>query len=431
MQIAILGRQPKISLAELESLYGAQSITPVSDYGALVRSDAILAQERLGGTIKSATVITTLNTTDANAVFSAVQEMIIDYTDEKVFDGKIQLGFSLYGFKAQKNWLLKKTLEVKKILKKSGRSVRIIENKSEALETAQILYNKLTGPQGIELLLIKHGDTTILAQTTGVQDIDAYATRDHGRPMRDAYVGMLPPKLAQIMINLAVGSDVLDPRSESLDKAKPKISILDPFCGTGVVLQEALLMGYGAYGTDLSDKMIDYSTGNLKWLESDYIASSRHPEPVEESRSFDSAQDDKQKPRWRVEQGDATTHHWDFPKIQNLRSKIFIACETYLGKPLTSIPEQAIFEAITAEANTIAEHFLKNISSQLKKGARLCVALPAWNLGNNQFYHLKVLDQLQDMGYNRLDFVTAKRSDLVYYREDQTVARELTILEKN
>jgi hypothetical protein len=49
-----------------------------------------------------------------------------------------------------------------------------------------------------------------------VQDIDAYAERDFERPMRDAFVGMLPPKLAQIMLNLAVGEEFLESRVLSL-----------------------------------------------------------------------------------------------------------------------------------------------------------------------------------------------------------------------
>jgi hypothetical protein len=35
MQIAILGRQPEISLAELESLFGAENVTPLGKYAAL------------------------------------------------------------------------------------------------------------------------------------------------------------------------------------------------------------------------------------------------------------------------------------------------------------------------------------------------------------------------------------------------------------
>ncbi len=447
MQIAILGRQPKISLAELESLFGAEKITPVGDYAALVDAEEPLPQIRLGGTMKSATILTRLEDADAQQAFEYVQQMIVPYANEKIFEGKIQLGFSVYGYPAQKNWLLKKSLEVKKILKQASRSVRIIENKAPVLEAAQILYNKLTGPQGIELLILQDGPDALIAQTTAVQDIDAYAKRDFERPMRDAYVGMLPPKLAQIMLNLAVGQQILDLSSQSLEEAnsknqdlRSKICMLDPFCGTGVVLQEALLMGYSAYGTDISEKMVDYSTKNLDWLTQRVIPDS-DPESNQKGIAFSDtndwipgqARDDT--PVWKMEVGDATTHQWNLSKFQIPNSKFYIVCETYLGKPLTSLPHPAELEKIMDEANTIAEGFLKNLAPQIKPGTRLCLALPAWFLhdqrptnNNSRFQHLKVLDHLEDLGYNRLDLVHAKKEDLIYHREDQVVARELTIL---
>lgn len=400
MQIAILGRQPGISLAELESLYGASAITPVGDYAALVQSDEKLPQSRLGGTIKSAKLLTRLENTGLEGAFSHLASAIPHHL-EHLPEGKLQFGVSVYGFKAQKNWLLKQMLELKKTIRKQGRSVRIIENKSETLEAAQVLYNKLTGPLGWELLTIKDGDDVIVAQTTAVQDIDAYAKRDHGRPKRDAFVGMLPPKLAQIMINLAGKHQ--PPLNATLNTDVPltRSTLLDPFCGTGVVLQEAMLMGYAVYGSDVSEKMIRYSRDNLDWLQESNLI----------------------RAEWQLETADARTHVWRQPI--NL-----VVCETYLGEPLTSLPSAKKLGEVIQEANDIAEGFLNNIAKQLEKGSRLCLALPAWHLGNNKFEHLKTLDHLEDLGYNRLDLVHASKEDLIYHRENQVVARELTILEK-
>ncbi|MFO0970797.1 MAG: hypothetical protein U0520_00385 [Candidatus Saccharimonadales bacterium] len=411
MQIVILGRQPKLSLAELESLFGAEKIIEISDYAALVTSEDPLPQARLGGTMKCARLLSRLENTDLSGAFSYLQTNTPEHL-QYLPDGKLQFGVSIYGFKAQKNWLLKQMLELKKIIKKQGRSVRIIENKSEALESAQVLYNKLTGPLGWELLLIKDRDDVILAQTYAVQDIDAYAARDFERPKRDAFVGMLPPKLAQIMINLAA-SRIVDTNKQITDGAASEACILDPFCGTGVVLQEAILMGFATYGSDISEKMVEYSTENIKWLQ-DQILRQAQDGPLQ----------------WRIETGDAINHHWDFSKIHSLNPQISVVCETYLGTPLASLPETHRLDTIMDEANTIAEGFLQNISSQLKKGTRFCVAFPAWYLGNSEFKHLKVLDHLADLGYNRLDLVHADKKDLIYHRENQVVARELTILEK-
>lgn len=398
MQITILGRQPKLSLAELEALFGAEKITPISNYAALIDIPDVLPQDILGGTMKTAKVLTNLKNADLEQAFAYLQTSIpenLQYLPE----GKLQLGVSIYGFKAQRDWLLRQMLTLKKIVKKQGQSVRIIENKHEALESAQVLYNKLTGPLGWELLLIKRDSDVIVAQTTAVQNIDEYSKRDFGRPKRDAFVGMLPPKLAQTMINLA------KPHDDAV--------IVDPFCGTGVVLQEALLMGYDVIGSDLSDRMIEYSQVNTEWI-------LQHAQGARTGKVLD------------IRQADATNYSWNFSKLAAKSSQIDISvvCETYLGKPLTTVPEKHALAEIMNEANTIAEGFLKNLTPQLAKGARACIALPAWNIGSNRFLHLKVLDQLENLGYNRLDFVHAKKEDLIYHRTDQVVARELTILEK-
>ena len=199
--------------------------------------------------------------------------------------------------------------------------------------------------------------------------------------MRDARVGMLPPKLAQIIINLAVDS-----------QASAGDTILDPFCGTGVVLQEAVLMGYKAYGTDLEERMVDYSRRNMEWLGMPAV----------------------------IEQGDATSHKWRQPFD-------FIAGETYLGRPFSSEPDAEILHKVIHDANIIHKKFLQNVATQTKSGFRMCIAVPAWHTKNG-VKHLPTLDHLEELGYNRVSFVHVSNEDLVYHREGQIVGRELLVL---
>lgn len=401
MQVAILGRQPKLSIAELEVLFGAELIRQVGDDICLVNTDMPLPQNRLGGTIKSARIINRLEKSDLQSCFKYLEQYIPEYIGG-LPDGKLHLGVSVYGDKAQKNWLLKQMLTLKKVVKKQGRGIRIIENKTEALESAVVLYNKLTSTLGLELLLIKDGSDYILAQTTGVQNVDDYSKRDFDRPKRDAFNGMLPPKLAQIMINFSVQST--PPSSGCV--------VLDPFCGTGVVLQEAVLMGFEVYGTDINNRMVEYSNANLLWLQKN-LATPVTGDYSPENKYF------------KTEVADATSHRWE-PEPQ------FIVCETYLGKPLTDLPGSSELEKIMLESNKIAEGFLNNISAQIKPGTRMCIALPSWHNKHSKtdFLHLKVLDHLTDMGYTRIDLKHASKEDLIYHRPDQIVARELVILEK-
>jgi len=251
---------------------------------------------------------------------------------------------------------------------------------------------------------VRSGNQTIVGQTVRVQDINSYTVRDRDRPKRDTRVGMLPPKLAQIIINLAVSkSDITK-----------GVYLLDPFCGTGVVLQEASLMSIDVYGTDIEPRMVEYTDENMMWL-------LKQPEsPVRRPPEYD---DD---PSWRyfkVEVGDATTHNWlPMPSV--------VASETYLGKPFTAVPGNEVLNQTASDCNLIIKKFLGNIRTQLPRGARLCLAIPAWQIGRGQFKHLQLLDSLREVGYNRISFEHARDSELIYFREDQIVARELLILEK-
>jgi tRNA (guanine10-N2)-dimethyltransferase len=250
----------------------------------------------------------------------------------------------------------------------------------------------------------------VVAQTIKVQDIASYTLRDRSRPKRDSRVGMLPPKLAQIIINLAAGqlptdklANICDiPAGDVIPRPVLGLTVLDPFCGTGVVLQEAALMGYETYGTDIEQRMIDYTAANLAWLKQTYRLDIRAT----------------------LEKGDATSHSWNQTTVD------MVACESYLGRPFTTHPSDEVLNQTSSECNLIIKKFLRNIHGQLQSGSRLCVAVPAWQIRKHEFKHLPLLDSLEEIGYNRLSFEHAKTQDLLYYREDQIVARELLVLRR-
>ena len=384
--LCILGRQAAISLAELESLYGAAKIQPLPHNAALVDiRPSDIDFNRLGGTIKIAKVLAELPTSKWQEISNYLVKEVpkhLDYTP----DGKVKFGISVYGLHVKSAQLNASGLAVKKASKVAGRSMRVIPNKESALNAAQVLNNKLTAEHGMELLLVRNGQKTILAQTVNVQDIDDYARRDRSRPKRDAKVGMLPPKLAQTIINLAQPDDGK--------------SILDPFCGTGVILQEALLMGLDAYGTDYEQRMIDYSNTNLEWLASTYG-------------------DRLEDLSYLLEPGDATNLKWQpFDTI---------ACETYLGQPFSAEPKPDKLNQVIRDVDTIYKKFLKNVAKQTPSGFRMCIAVPAWHTKSG-IRHLPSLDRLTDMGYTRMSFAHAKTKDLIYHRDNQIVGRELIVL---
>ncbi len=407
--LVLFGRQPALGLAEVESLYGGDKIRRVGAKVAVIDIDpCLLAFDRLGGSTKFCKILTTLDTTN----WKELEKFLIQVApghSQSMPEGKMRLGLSIVGMGVSLKQLEATGLTLKKAIRKTGRSVRLVPNNGATeLNSAQVIHNQLTGPTGWELVFIRDGEQTIVAQCVKVQDIASYTRRDRERPKRDSKVGMLPPKLAQIIINLSAGKlpeDKLEsicdiPAGEPIPRKLLGKTVLDPFCGTGVVLQEAALMGYDVAGTDLEQRMIDYSEANISWLSNLY---GEQFNPVD------------------LEEGDATTHKWDYPVD-------FVACETYLGRPFTSQPDGETLARTISECNVIIKKFLQNIHGQLKPGTRLCVAVPAWQHRPNTFKFLPLVDQIEDLGYTGVSFEHIRDEELLYYREDQIVARQLLVI---
>ena len=421
MFIAQLGRQPELSLAELTAVFGASHVTQVAAEFATVSTNHFNL-DQLGGTIKYGEIITTLPAAknDAAAISAASKFITATYRKQWQFiSGKLTLGLSAHNLHVSPRAVQKIGLILKSTLKPHGVNLRLIPNAEPALSTATSHNNRLgTSERKIELLIIRTNKGIVIAESRGVQNIAAYTHRDRHRPRRDAFVGMLPPKLAQIMLNLAVGGQGTKSPKQSVARVSAGASptetrseavsddfggltdsryILDPFCGTGTVLQEALLRGFSVIGSDLSEKMVAYTRENLDWLQKTHATSGKV---------------------LSVTHADATDHHW-----KNARNISAVVCETYLGQPFSAPPSPAKLQEVVRNCNHIISTFLRNIHPQLQPGTPLCIAVPAWQSTDGRFTHLPLIRQLTDLGFERT--IT---EPLIYHRPGQVVARELLVL---
>ena len=209
MFITQLGRQPELSLAELAAVFGAAHVTQVAaEFATVDTKDFDLDQ--LGGTIKYGEIITTLPAAKNDTAALAAASKFITATYRKQWQstsGKLTLGLSAHNLHVSPRAVQKIGLILKATLKPHGVNLRLIPNAEPALSTATSHNNRLgTSERKIELLIIRTNKGIVIAESRGVQNITAYTHRDRHRPRRDAFVGMLPPKLAQIMLNLAVGT---------------------------------------------------------------------------------------------------------------------------------------------------------------------------------------------------------------------------------
>ena len=238
------GRTPK--LAEVELLTFFPNAKQFLEDSAIVTKQEFEAKgftpidwvQKLGGVVKIATIAASVSSVTPDAVASVVAG--------ELHDKRLTFGVSVgEGDQPVARTFLEKT---KSILESQGHRVRFVEPRhGSALSSVVIVKNDL-----IDVIIVKHQAEFLLAKTVAVQDFASWNRRDYGRPFADPKSGMLPPKVARMAVNLAMRAiPALEPGSTL------RLTLLDPFCGMGTILGEALLAGWGVVGSDISEKVIE------------------------------------------------------------------------------------------------------------------------------------------------------------------------------
>jgi tRNA G10 N-methylase Trm11 len=365
----LFGRTPDLSRAEIDRLIEIGLIDGVVseefEGGSIVTVErdpdrSILS--RLGGTIRVAEVVRSL-----------------DQFLPESHSGKFVFGFSYVGLSDWRSRRSRDTEHVRSILKSRGISTRFITSTSQEVATAAVRGNRLL-LKGAEFVVVKT-KTERIARTIFIHDIDAYTSRDRARPSRDARVGMLPPKLAQILINLA-----LSPHTKR---------IWDPLAGTGVILQEALLAGYSVLGSDSSPQMVKSATENISWLIS--------------TRSG--------LPDYTIFEHDITSG-WP-PQASEVDA---IISEGYLGPPLSREPTEKRVAALEEELLNLYADFFSLAARHLDSGQRIVICLPFFTI-EGRIRRISIIDRLASNTYNL-------HGTYDYAPHGQIVGRQITIFEK-
>lgn len=259
---AVLGTQTTLCFAELETVLQRQSVSSdsisrrsgIAFFESKEAIDADALMDVLGGTIKIVEMVGTFSD-------DAMTDWLFEQIDTS---SKFHFGFSEYAIdsgvslKKDHKTLQSLGLALKRALKNNGISCRYVQSKEIALSSV-IVHKERLLKNGVEIVLFKGKDEILFGKTIAVQRFQAFSKRDYGRPSADARNGMLPPKLARMMVNI----------SGITGAEKQSSLLLDPFCGSGTVLQEALLLGVPhVIGSDLSSKAVSDTNNNLDWLQS-------------------------------------------------------------------------------------------------------------------------------------------------------------------
>lgn len=362
-----LGHQPHLSFAELRTVLpeGCEYDTAGMKNGTvLVSAPAALElqplQERLGGTVLIREFVVSV---DGDPV-----QAIVSYLTTAVPYGKIH--FSLTGAKSKQH-----ALGAKKALKQEGRSVRYIQPKN----TATILYNGLLDRES-DLFLYGGG----LWVTRTIQQFDTFKERDMDRPAIDVKSGMLPPKLARLMVNLT-----------GTETAR---TILDPFCGSGTLLVEALSIGFATVlGSDISEKAVADSQQNTTWFR-------------QNNNCPGGAQ---------VVQHDSST---PFSYLGEA-SVDCVATEPYMGVPLHGNEKIGTLKKQADELKDLYVATLKQLRPVVKSGGSIVFIIPSFQSGE-EWVQVQCEKEILALGYAPLPFQEGQRY-LRYHREGQHVARDV------
>lgn len=370
--IAILGRQAELGLVELESLLGAERVRPFGQQALLGEKPEIA---KLGGVIKLAEVV-------YRGTWEGPKLPLDPLTFKPNEPGKLQVAVSAYSKQINSGLLRAIGMELKRSLKQAGPVRLVLPKSGTAVSAAELKFNKVL-EHGFELLVLTNGRELVIGRTVAVQDVDWYSKRDYGRPSRDAKVGMMPPKLAQVLVNTTTAK-----------------TVWDPFCGTGQTMQEALLIGCETHGSDVDPKMVGAATQNLEWLGN---------------------QINETLPKWEVALADA--------KTLKLPANVAVVSEGYLGPNLTHTPNDLELGKLQKQLKELYVPVLKNFSKQLVSGAELAICAPAWRVGT-KFIDTGLVDELPRLGYSLKGFQHVS-NPLLYVRSGQVVGRQILILRKN
>lgn len=403
----ILGRKYLLSTAEL------CQVLPSDAHIVDILPDALIADlkqplqnpqeslNRLGGTIKIVEIFAEQSIDPAK-----LAPAISEYLSQKFMgkEQKLNYGVSLYSFSNKSKELLKKILiQIKKNLKTFEIKSRFINNDFKNPENAAIHHEKLL-EEGAEIVAIQGHHKMFVGRTVALQDFESYSQRDYDRPGRDAKLGMLPPKLAQIMINLA-GLTHLE------ETTHPHTVIYDPFCGTGTVLTEALIMGLSALGSDKDEVVLEKSNQNITFILS-------HINYYQQNH--------------RLFAKDATMlTTQDFPE------KIAaVVTESYLGPALSQFPPPELIKKNHHYLQELLTRFFEAIDKILLPGTPIIITFPIYRQNNRMIFMEEISEHIQKIGFKAAPLIPTEisqkftlpvtpRPSLIYDRPDQIVGREV------
>ncbi|OGF99225.1 hypothetical protein A2Y99_04575 [Candidatus Gottesmanbacteria bacterium RBG_13_37_7] len=392
----ILGSNPALSFSELLAIFERNKLVfeveSVSSETAVIifqqQIDLSKLMISLGGTVKIGEILDEIDLEEKEdkffEIFSA-KNLLGKYIRQQT--GKIHFGISLYSVEADRKPLelladkiINLNILIKNNLKKTGRNAGFLRIKERNLSSVSVAKNGLLD-KGAEIVLILTKKKILIGKTQTVQEFASFSFRDYGRPNRDKRSGMMPPKLARMMINLA--------------KVEKEERILDPFCGSGTVIQESILLGYTQIsGCDISSKSISDTGKNNDWLFKNYQKFKRSSYNISLLE----------------------TNVLGISKIIAPNSIDAIVTEPYLGPPLYQKPDKnKVSKILDSLKNLYLQAFIE-FQKIIKSKGKVVIIFPCFEM-ENQIYFLDIINQITKTGFRQTELIPKKYSYFSFLKQ--------------
>ena len=197
---------------------------------------------------------------------------------------------------------------------------------------------------------------------------------------------MISIRLAKILINLAM--------------AKPGSLLLDPFCGYGILLQEAMLMNINTAGFDINRECADASKANLMWTASATTALQITGYSIQTAGIFQ----------------------------ESLKKQTAQQQRTLHGTLLKKIPVKSEAVKIIAELQPIYRDVLRELAWIVK--GHIVIIVPRFRLYSGERIKFNFEKMLHDFSLKPVEMLPEIKMPIIYTATDSKIEREIWVLRK-
>lgn len=382
----LVGRNVPLSIAEISSYFERESIKgkieSIRLNGVLIDVEEKLNIKKiinqLGGTMAVGEVL----------FYGDLNKISKNIIEEQLYMGSSnKIIYSIFNF-SNGNDLNKITLSIKKNFKENNLKAKYLPLKGLIqMQEGTELFGSPSKIKKIDerYFLFKKDNSYFFGNLTEVFDAKESEKRDIGKPSRRESLA-ISPRLAKILVNLS--------------QVKEKKLILDPFCGIGVILQEALLQEINVFGVDIEKKATINCEKNLNWLRKNY-------NPISKSKVFNN----------------------DSGKIVFNEKINGISTEPSLGKLLKKIPSKNEALKMITKFENLMIYVLKNLKKYLVPNAKIAFTSPYISVGNkriscniNKICSSTGLEKYKLKNNGEISFPISE------FRRNQIVGREIHVL---